>query len=322
MLGTGFAREIIAPAGDGQPDLVAVPLHWAARVVAAHPVAWDVPFAATQLLIGLGLLVPRTARLALAASVAWSIGVWYFGEGLGGLAGGHASLLTGAPGAALLYGVLALAAWPGSKRDRAAEAPAGWLPVAWAVLWIGEAVFQALPGQNTGAAIAGALTNGAAGAPGPLQRLDGSLGGWIMQHGAPVVVTLVVAEALIGLAALHRRRRPLAAATGFVLALAIWVIGEDLGMLFTGRATDPNTDPLIALMAVAVMRRSRPRDLSRRAKLPERTKFDGAGRLQPPCGAEEQRHGVGDPKAAEREADHGRYRLARRSRVTVIPPRV
>jgi hypothetical protein len=132
------------------------------------PVAWDVPFAAAQLLIGLGLLVPRTARLALAASVPWSLGVWFFGEGLSGLAGGHASLLTGAPASALLYGVLALAAWP--QRDRPDEAPARWLRLAWAVLWIGGAVFQALPGQNTGTAI------GARSPRAPTARRTGSTG--------------------------------------------------------------------------------------------------------------------------------------------------
>ncbi|MDX6511391.1 MAG: hypothetical protein QOE36_895, partial [Gaiellaceae bacterium] len=86
MLGTGFARQVIAPLAAGQPHFVAGPVHWAANLVAAHPVAWDVPFAAVQLLIGLGLLAPRTARLALAASLPWALGVWFFGEGLSGLA--------------------------------------------------------------------------------------------------------------------------------------------------------------------------------------------------------------------------------------------
>jgi hypothetical protein len=102
MLGTGFAKQVIAPAAAGQPRFVATAVQWGASVIAAHPVAWDVPFAVAQLLIGLGLLVPHTARLALAASLPWSLGVWFFGEGLSGLAGGHASLLTGAPGSALL----------------------------------------------------------------------------------------------------------------------------------------------------------------------------------------------------------------------------
>jgi hypothetical protein len=251
MLGTGFARQVIAPAGDGQPDFVAAPVHWAAHVIAAHPVAWDVPFAAAQLLIGLGLLVPRTARLALAASLPWALGVWFFGEGLSGLATGHASLLTGAPGSALLYGVLAFAAWP--RLDASHEAPARWLPLAWAVLWVGGAIFQALPGQNTGTAVTGAISGGADGAPGWLGRLDAWVAGWTTSDGTAVVVTLVVSEALIGLAALHSRSRGPAVAAGFVLALVIWVVGQDLGQLYSGQATDPNTAPLIALMAIAIL---------------------------------------------------------------------
>jgi len=211
-------------------------------------VAWDVPFAAIQLLIGLGLLVPRTARLALAASLPWALGVWFFGEALSGLASGHASLLTGAPGSVLLYGVLALAAWP--RSDPSHEAPARWLPLAWAVLWVGGAIFQALPGQNTGTAVAGAINSGAPGWPG---RLDASVAGWTTRHGTLVVVALVVAEALIGLGALYRKSRGPAVAAGFLLALAIWVVGQDLGLLYTGQATDPNTAPIIALMAIAIL---------------------------------------------------------------------
>jgi len=248
MLRTSFARQILDPVAAGQPHFVAGPVHWATNLIAAHPVAWDVPFAAIQLLIGLGLLFPRTAKLALAASIPWALGVWFFGEGLSGLASGHASLLTGAPGSVLLYGVLALAAWP--QRDPRQEPPARWLPLAWAVIWVGGAIFQALPGQNTGTAVAGAINSGAPGWPG---RLDASVAGWITRHGTAVVVALVVAETLIGLGALYRRSRGLAVTAGFVLALAIWVIGQDFGLLYTGQATDPNTAPIIAVMAIAIL---------------------------------------------------------------------
>ncbi|HEY0343029.1 MAG TPA: hypothetical protein VGC59_00175, partial [Solirubrobacteraceae bacterium] len=161
MLGGGFAHDVIAPTAAGQPHFVGAAVQWGASVIAAHPVAWDLSFAAVQLLIGLGLLVPPTARPALAASLPWSLGVWFFGEGLSGLASGHASLLTGAPGAALLYGVLALAAWPAS--DGSHQAPARWVPLAWAVVWVGGAVFQALPGQDTGTAVAAAMSSADAG---------------------------------------------------------------------------------------------------------------------------------------------------------------
>jgi hypothetical protein len=35
------------------------------------------------------------------------------------------------------------------------------------------------------------------------------------------------------------------------LALVIWLVGEDLGDIFTGRGTDPNTGPLLVLLALA-----------------------------------------------------------------------
>jgi hypothetical protein len=102
--------------------------------------------------------------------------------------------------------------------------------------------------------VAGAINTGAPGWPG---RLDASVAGWITRHGTLVVVALVVAEALIGLGALYRRSRGPAVAAGFVLALAIWVVGQDLGLLYTGQATDPNTALVIALMAIAVLGASR-----------------------------------------------------------------
>src|SRR5207302_8242142 len=82
MLRTSFARDVIAPLAAGQPHFVAGPVQWAASLIAAHPVAWDVPFAAVQVLIGLGLLIPRTVKLAIVASIPSSVGVWFFGEGL------------------------------------------------------------------------------------------------------------------------------------------------------------------------------------------------------------------------------------------------
>jgi hypothetical protein len=55
-----------------------------------------------------GLFFRRTTKPALAASIAWSVSVWWFGEGLGGLLTGG-SPLTGTPGAVILYTLIALA---------------------------------------------------------------------------------------------------------------------------------------------------------------------------------------------------------------------
>jgi hypothetical protein len=35
------------------------------------------------------------------------------------------------------------------------------------------------------------------------------------------------------------------------VALAIWVVGENFGAIFTGSATDPNSGLMLALLAVA-----------------------------------------------------------------------
>jgi hypothetical protein len=218
MFGPGFATQVIAPTGQGQPGFVAAPVHWAATLIAAHPVAWNVAFASIQILLGVGLLIDRTARPALAASIAWGLGVWYFGEGLSGLASGQASLLTGAPGSALLLAVLAVAAWP--SRNGSREGPAPWLPFAWAVAWVGGAVFQALP-QNQGTTVPSEL--------------------------------LVIAEYLIGAGALLRATRVPAAVLGLAFALVFWVTSQDFGGIFTGQGTDPNTGPLFVLMAIALI---------------------------------------------------------------------
>jgi hypothetical protein len=258
MFTRGFATQLIAPTGQGQPGVVSGPVHFASTLIAAHPFAWNLLFAAAQVLLGVGLLLGRTARIALIASIVWALGVWYLGEGLSGLASGHASILNGAPGSALLYAVIGAAAWPnGTRRD---EAPARWLVRAWAALWVGAAIYQLLPGQNTGSDVSGVLTGAAGGAPNWLAQVDTSIATWAGQHGALVVAALTGVEVLVGVAALARKTRTWALAVGILLSLAIWVLGQDLGQLYSGQSTDPNSAPLIVLMGVALLARSRKRE--------------------------------------------------------------
>jgi hypothetical protein len=251
MFTRGFGQQIIAPTGLGQPGFVSGPVHLGATIIAAHPVAWNVLFAGVQLLVGVGLLVRRTSRVALAASIAWALGVWYLGEGLSGLASGQASLLAGAPGSALLYAVLGAAAWP--RAGRSDPVPASWLLPAWAFLWIAAAGYQLLPSQATGSAVAGWLTSSATAAPHWLARIDISLATWVTHHGALAVGVIAAVYLLIGIGGMSRRSRPWALAAGLIVSIAIWVFGQDLGQLYSGRATDPNSAPLIALMAVVLL---------------------------------------------------------------------
>ena len=88
MFTSAFARDVLAPAGEGSPAVIHGPVSWSASLVAAHPVIWNTLFATIQLLLAAGLLWRPTVRAALAASVAWALGVWWIGEGAGGLLAG------------------------------------------------------------------------------------------------------------------------------------------------------------------------------------------------------------------------------------------
>jgi hypothetical protein len=61
----------------------------------------------------------------------------------------------------------------------------------------------------------------------------------------------------VGIGALSPKTRTRAVTIGLMLSIAIWIIGQDLGQLYSGQATDPNSAPLIALMAVALLARFR-----------------------------------------------------------------
>jgi hypothetical protein len=248
-----FATQVIAPAAAGQPVFVSGPVNEAARIILHQPAVMDLAFGLFQLALGVGILCPRSARWALRASVAWALAVWYLGEGLGGLFSG-ASLLTGAPGAALLYAVLGLAVAPRSTGDPGTRRPAPWTAAAWAAFWLGGAVLQLLPGADTNASISMSLAMNASGAPAWFAALDNRLSALVPYYGVSIVADLVVLQALVGIGVLAGVRTRLAAVIlGIMLSLVYWVTGQDLGQFWSGIATDPSTAPVAALLGVTVL---------------------------------------------------------------------
>jgi len=115
----GFSG-MLGGSADGNPAVIAKPITWDATLIDHHMVLLNAIFATIQLLLGLGIAIRPTVRVALAASILWALGVWWFGEGLGGVLSGAASPLNGAPGAVIIYALLAVLLWPA---DRAAPAP-------------------------------------------------------------------------------------------------------------------------------------------------------------------------------------------------------
>jgi uncharacterized cupredoxin-like copper-binding protein len=250
MFTKAFGRTELAAAGTGQPGIVAHPVHWASHLVIAHPVLTNSVFAAVQLGLGLGLLRRRSVRWALIGSIGWAVSVWWLGEGLGGLTTGE-TLLTGAPGAALLYAAVALLALP-DRDDKSAITPSRWAIPVWASLWAMAVGLQLAGGNNSGHTLAATLGDAGSDTGGWIGRIDAHLS---HQHiGNPVVAAVIATFVVVAMWSLvPGRARRLSAVIGIGIGLASWLLLQGLGELTTGQATDPNTGPLILLLGLAVL---------------------------------------------------------------------
>jgi hypothetical protein len=256
MFTTGFS-QMLAGTAAGNPGVIASPISWDARLVGHHLILVNTVFATIQLLLGLGIAWRPTLRAALAASVAWSLGVWWFGEGLGGVLNGAASPLNGAPGAVIIYALLAVLLWPSDRHTATAPftaAQAVGAPVAralWLVLWGSLAYFALTPANRAPQALHDMIAGMAGGEPGWLAALDNHAASLLAGQG--VAASIVLAVALAVIAAGVYLPRPAARATlvlAIVVAAVIWVFGEAFGTILAGGATDPNSGLLLILLAL------------------------------------------------------------------------
>jgi hypothetical protein len=256
MYTKSFPMMTLRPVAEGNPGWVAGPVRWMADLVSAHSVSTNTAFAVAQVALGLAIAYRPTLRPALAASVAWSMGVWWFGEGFGGLLAGTADPLTGAPGAVVLYAVVAVLLWP--SRNAAPFQAAAWIGgraarLVWLAVWGLLAVLALLPDNRTPDTVHDAVTGSDSGAPSGLVWLDDRVGNLVAGRGTGIMIALGVLFALVAIAVWLPWHGAVTAGLvcALVLSAVIWVFGEGFGMPFQGLATDPNTGPLLALLAAA-----------------------------------------------------------------------
>jgi hypothetical protein len=257
--------QMLAAAAEGNPALVSRPVLWDAHLVGQHPVPLNAAFATIQLLLGLGIAWRPTVRPALGASIVWALGVWWFGEGLGGVLTGTASPLNGAPGPVILYALLAVLLWPRDRGGAAAGSTGSVVPFVaaravgapaaralWLVLWASLAYFALLPANRAPQALHTMLAGMTVGEPPWLAAIS--------QHGAALLAHQGLAAsvglaAILGLIAVGVYLPPPAArvalAVAAVLAAAIGVAAQDLGGVLTGSGTDPESGPLLILLVLA-----------------------------------------------------------------------
>ena len=262
MFTRGFG-QMLASSAAGNPAVVAEPIRWAAGIVEHNPTWTNASFATIQLVLGLGIAWRPTLRLALTGSVAWSVAVWWFGEGLGGVLTPAASPLGEAPGAVILYALLAVLLWPPREQDGAdrgsrarfvAARPLGpsAARAAWLALWGSMAYLAVLPASRAPQAMHDLLAEMADGEPGWLASVNRGAASLVAHQGltASIVLAAVLAVIAAGIYLPGRWARiPLLLAV--VLAAVIWIVAQDLGELLAGGSTDVNSAPLLILLALA-----------------------------------------------------------------------
>jgi hypothetical protein len=257
MYTKAFAQMLGSTAA-GNPSVIARPVTWDASLVGDHLVLLNIVFATIQLLLGLGIAFRPTVRVALAASVAWSLGVWWFGEGLGGVLNGGAGPLNGAPGAVIIYALIAVLLWPADRPGGpapfvAARAVGAQVARAlWLVFWLSQAYFALTPGNRAPEAVSQLIAGMNSGEPRWLAALLRGATSLTAHQGLAASVVLAVAFAVI---AAGVYLPPSAAKAALVLAIVtaavIWVFAQALGGILASGATDPNSGPLLILLALA-----------------------------------------------------------------------
>jgi hypothetical protein len=257
--------QMLAGTSAGNPAFVASPVHWSATLITHHLVVLNAIFATIQVALGLGIAWRPTVRLALAASVLWSLAVWFLGEGLGGVLAGTASLTDGTPGAVILYALLAVLLWP-AREERPARFIAGRAVgekpalILWSVLWASMAFFALQPGYRTPRGLSDEIKEMAAGQPGwlawPVSHLASLLAGPGLLAASLLAAAFTVTAFGVWLPARAARATGAARAArpvivlALVLAVFLW-LAQGLGGIFTGGSTDPNSGPLLILLALA-----------------------------------------------------------------------
>jgi hypothetical protein len=259
MFTMNMVNGIMKPMLNGQPAPIETSLSWIVQVTTQNLTLVNLTIAIVQVIIGISLIAGRGVKVALLASIVWAFIVWYGGEGMSMLLTGQASALTGAPGAVLLYALLALVVYPTSSAtdtDEGGILSRQQLRWALAIFWMLMAALQAQPYWWQPGQISQSVSV-MVGQGGLNSVLVDPLLQWLSNVTSsieiPLNIALIVVFLALGAGLLfieNKHIRPVLV-TSIVVSLIIWYGAEAFGMIFTGMATDFNSGLLLVVMALA-----------------------------------------------------------------------
>jgi hypothetical protein len=239
----------------GNPSWIAHTITWNASIVSQHPVLTNTPFALIQFLVGFGIVWKRTCKPALALSIVWALAVWWFGEGLGAIFSGGATPFGGGPGAVLFYAVLAVLLWPSEGSDKpfvaARTVGAKAAKITWAVMWIILAALSVAGSGRSPQALHDLVARMNSEQPGWLAAIDRSSESLLLHNGSTMAVLLAIVCVIVAIGVfLGPKLTQATLVLAIVVFALIWVAVQNFGGVLAGGATDPNSGPLVILLAV------------------------------------------------------------------------
>lgn len=290
MFTTNMINSVLLPTLGDQPAPVAASLHFITIMITQHLVFFNLLIAIVQAEIGIFLIAGLWVRGTLILSMIWALIVWYGGEGMNMLLTGQASILTGAPGAVLLYPLLGLLIYPRKNAQTEEQSLLSRKHFRWifAGFWIFAALLQLQPFWWQQGQIAGAISDMTSqGGINPflIDPLLTPLARLVAPIEIPLNCALIVIFLGLGIGlALARPNqiRPLLIAS-VVLSVLIWWGAQALGMLFTGMATDFNSGLLILLMTLACWPKLSPRSAGQSQLAPDLKQPGGSSPLAGPA---------------------------------------
>lgn len=280
MFTANFANKVIAPNAMGQPLIISDTIHLFVKLFLLNPELFNILIILIQLSIAILIFLKRSTNIGLWLSVFWGLFVWFVGEGLGGILSGHASFLSGSPGAAIIYVTLALVSLNRKNEGSNFPSPSFWLAYIWCAVWVGAALFQLFPGQNNIASIVVMLEHNAYSAPSWLAIIDLHLShlmaylghsslrsnGMYMSSinsvakvkqsysGYWLILAISLLELFVGMGIFFKNSiRKAALFSGIVFSFLIWIIIQNAGGYYLALSTDLNTGPLIIFMGLCVL---------------------------------------------------------------------